>query len=217
MIEFDFLGIKIKIKFMFVALVTLFLIVDKSSISVIALFACIIHELGHLFMFILIGYKPRELAFELTGIRLVKPSASLTYSKEILVQLAGSGTNFAVFILLCGTVDSISKVSIFAVTHLIIGIFNLLPLKSFDGGKLLELFLIRLVSINTTQFICTIVDFLCILVILTAGIFAFFQNKNSFTLIILSSYLMISAISKTMSPKRQHKKTTENGGLIRKL
>ena len=196
MIEFRLFGIDIKIKFLFVALVTVFLIVDKSSISIIALMVCIIHETGHLIIFTIFGYKPSELAFEVTGIRLSKPTTSLSYAKEILAQLAGSITNFIVFFALIGTTNSISKMSLFCVTNLIVGIFNLLPLKSFDGGKLLEIFSLKIFSLRTTAIICTIADYMCLFIMLVGSIIAFFSKGQSFTLLVLSAYLLIATIAK---------------------
>lgn len=196
MISFRLFKIDIHIKFMFVALITIFLLVDKTGISVIALLCCLIHELGHIIMFFLVGYRPLSLTFDLTGICLTKPSIKLSYFKEFLVQIAGSLTNFLVFIFLSNTISEITLTSIFATTHLVIGIFNLLPLKSFDGGKILEMTLLQFFSVNTSQKVCTFIDFLCILILLAISIFGFFYNKKSFTLIVITIYLMITALIK---------------------
>lgn len=196
MIKFRIFGVNIRIDFMFTALVTIFLLVDKSGMSVIALLACIIHELGHVAMFFFVGYRPTELAFELTGIRLTKPTVSLNYTKEVMVQLAGSGVNFLVFALLCSTTTSITTTSIFAVTHLIIGIFNLLPLKSFDGGKLLEITMFKLMSVKATQIVCTFVDLACITVMLFLSIYAFLIGNQNFTFVVITFYLMITALAR---------------------
>lgn len=196
MISFRLFKIDIHIKFMFVALITIFLLVDKTGISVIALSCCLIHEIGHIFMFFLVGYRPVSLTFDLTGICLTKPLIKLSYLKEFLVQIAGSLTNFLVFVFLCKTVNQITYTSIFATTHLVVGIFNLLPLKTFDGGKILEMTLLQFFSINTSQKICTFIDFLCILILLIISMFGFFYDKRSFTLVVITIYLMITALIK---------------------
>ncbi len=196
MISFNLFGIKIKIKFMFVALITISLIVDKTGIAVIALLACLIHELGHIIMFCVVGYKPISLSFELTGICLTKPTSQLSYPKEVMVQLAGSAMNFIMFALLCKSMTEISFTSIFATTHLVVGIFNLLPLKNFDGGKLLEITLLRFMSIKTTDFICTFIDLTCIFLLLIASVYSFFVEERSLTLIVITIYLMVTALIK---------------------
>ncbi len=179
---------------MFVAVVSIFLIVDKTGISTIALLACLIHELGHIVMFIAVGYTPQKLTFELTGIRLTKPIQELSRGKELLTQLAGSATNLLIFFLLINTIEKISYLSLFAVTHLVLGLFNLLPLKSFDGGKILEIILSFFLSENITQKLCTVVNFLCIFVMLIVCVFMIITSKSSFTLLIMTIYLMISSL-----------------------
>lgn len=196
MLRFKLFGVSIRIDFLFVALVCLFLILDKTGISTIALAVCFIHEMGHIIMFFLVGYKPKELAFKVTGISLIKPISALNYKKEVLVQLAGSGTNLIIFSLLCHTTNSISNVSIFAVTNLVIGVFNLLPLKNFDGGKLLEITLLRLFSISFAEGICTVIDLAFIFIMLTSSVYAFFTSQQSLTLIVITLYLMITALMK---------------------
>lgn len=196
MLKFKIGKLDIQIDFMFVAIVSIFLVVDKSGISVIALLACFIHELGHIIMFLLVGYVPQKLSFELTGIRLTKPVQELSRGKELLVQFAGSFTNLAIFFILINTIDKISMLSIFAVTHLVLGLFNLLPIKSFDGGKILEIILSYFINQSTTQKICNISDFLCIFFLLTVCIFMIFTTKNSFTLLILTVYLLITSVVK---------------------
>ena len=80
MLRFKLFGVFIEVDFWFVALVTFFLLTDQTGVSVFALLACFIHELGHLIMFFAVGYTPKALVFELTGIRLVKPEQALTLS-----------------------------------------------------------------------------------------------------------------------------------------
>lgn len=201
MISFRIKALLVKIDFLFVAVITVFLITDSTNYSAIALLACIIHEIGHLIMFFLVGYCPTELSFELTGIRLTKPTTKLSSGKEVLVLLAGSGTNFILFCLLSYATHQISLVSVFAVTHLVVGIFNLLPLKSFDGGKLLELALLRFCSIKTTYNICTAIDFTAILLLLVTGVYMLIFIGFSWTLTLLSLYLFIAALVNLLGKK----------------
>ncbi|MEG0693256.1 MAG: site-2 protease family protein [Oscillospiraceae bacterium] len=198
MLRFKLGKLHVQIDFMFVAVVTIFLIVDTTGISSIALLACFIHELGHIVMFLAVGYTPQKLTFELTGIRLTKPIQELSAGKELLVQLAGSTTNLLIFFFLIKTIESISFLSLFAVTHLVLGVFNLLPLKSFDGGKILELILSFFLCENVTQKICSIADFICIFLMLIVCVFMIITSKNSFTLLMITIYLMISSLIKLM-------------------
>lgn len=196
MISFKLFNVQIRIEFMFVGVVTLFLLADKTGISILALIACIIHESGHLIMFFIVGHKPTALAFEITGIRLTKPYTELSYTKELLVQLAGSFTNLAVFCSLLSSLSSINKISIFAVINLVIGIFNLIPVKSFDGGKIFEMLALKLFTVKTATSICTLIDAACIAVMLFFTIYSFISGNRSITMIIITVYLMLTALLK---------------------
>ena len=160
MLRFKLAGFPVTVDFLFVGTVTLFLLTDRSGISAMALLACFVHETGHLLAFLLVGYTPRGIVFELTGIRLIKPEQELCPGREAIVQAAGSAVNFAVFFLLSGSLGGISHKSLFAVTHLLLGCFQLLPLSSLDGGKLLALAAGRLWGERAAYRIGTAADFL---------------------------------------------------------
>lgn len=196
MIRFKIGGLQIEINFMFVAAVCIFLLLDKSGMSAIALLACFIHELSHIIIFAAVGYTPQKLSLELTGIKLTKPATALSRGKELLVQFAGSGANLLIFFLLINTIDKISIVSLFAVTHLVLGIFNLLPLKSFDGGKILSIILSYFLSMGTTEKICNAVDFIGIFAMLICCIFMIITSRGSFSLLSITVLLMLSALMK---------------------
>lgn len=196
MLRFRLGGMTVTVDFLFVALVTIFLLTDRTGISVIALLACFIHELGHLILFFLVGYTPRALSFELMGIRLTKPAQELTPGREMLVQLAGSATNFTVFFLLIGTLGSVTYASLFAVTHLLLGIFNLLPLKSLDGGKLLELCCLKCFGEHVAEIVTSTADLLTTAALLALSIYMVITDSKSMTLMVFSGGVFISLAAK---------------------
>ena len=201
MLRFKLGRLEVGIDFFFVALVTFFLLTDSSGISVIALLACLIHETGHLIVFLLAGYVPQSLTFELGGIRLQKPEQELSPWREVLVQLAGSAANFSVFFLLIGSIGQISGWSIFAVTHLVLGIFNLLPLRGLDGGKLAALFFGRFFPERTAYLICSVLDLTCLVLLSAAGVFLFFRNPRSVTLLMFAAGSLFALAAKAAGKK----------------
>ena len=196
MIRFRIFGLSIRVDFLFVALITFFLLTDQSGVSVIALLACFIHETAHLLAFFAVGYTPRALIFELTGIRLVKPAQELSPFRDAIVQLAGSAANLLVFLLLCGSLHAVSYWSIFAVTHLLLGIFNLLPLKCLDGGKLLELCCLPLLGEHATERITSAADLFTTLVLLGVALYTLLSGERSMTLLFFSGGLSVAALAR---------------------
>ena len=196
MLRFKLFGVFIKIDFWFVALVTFFLLTDQTGVSAFALLSCFIHELGHLVMFFAVGYTPKALVFELTGIRLIKPEQALTPWRDVLVQLAGSATNLLVFFLLSGTLNAVSIWSIFATIHLLLGIFNLLPLKSLDGGKLLSLLCLRFLGERATEVISSTADILTTALLFGIALYSLFTGERNTTFLFFSSGLFVSLLAK---------------------
>lgn len=199
MIRFRLFGVDIRLDFWFVALVTVFLLTDQNNISLIALLACLIHEAAHLLVFVMVGYTPQALCFELTGIRLVKPIQALSPGREALVQCAGSAANFLVFFLLAGSLGQLSDQSIFAVTHLLLGIFNLLPLRGLDGGKLLELLCLYFCGESRVEQICSAADTLTTFALLGMAVYALLSGDTSAPLLFFSGGLTVAALAKLRS------------------
>lgn len=103
------------------------------------LFAASIHELGHLAALRLWGAPVRGLRVGLLGAVMETERSALSYGQELSALLAGPLSN-----LLCAAaliVFARGHPAFYAAAgaHLILGAFNLLPIRPLDGGQALEL------------------------------------------------------------------------------
>lgn len=100
--------------------------------------AAAVHELGHLSVLALFGRKVAALRIGMFGAVLNVDCRNLSYGKELLAVLAGPAAN-----LLCaGWITCYgSGNELLTGIHLILGGFNLLPIRPLDGGRGLELLL----------------------------------------------------------------------------
>lgn len=148
----------IKISFWFVATLTLLLLIDKGGYGIVSIVTILLHELAHLFMFFVIGCFPKEISFEITGIKIIKPISKLGYLDEFLVQSAGIIANLWVFIMLLPWVlengGQINTFNVFCFMNLAVGLFNALPIKMLDGGKLWFITLLKIVGVQKSTVIC---------------------------------------------------------------
>lgn len=97
--------------------------------------AAVIHELGHWGVLRLLGAQIVSLRIGLLGAVLETDSGTLSYGAELAAVLAGPAAN-----LLCAffmTVQPGLETEIGA--HLVLGAFNLLPVRPLDGGRALHL------------------------------------------------------------------------------
>lgn len=115
---------------------------DPDSVRFVSFFfAALTHECGHLLMLRLFGIPVR-------GFRLTPAGAVLTadfaasgcsYRAEALVHIAGPAIN-----LLSALLFSLTGCPAAAAAPLLLGIYNLLPVSCFDGGRLLHALLLSL-------------------------------------------------------------------------
>ncbi|MEG0570263.1 MAG: site-2 protease family protein [Oscillospiraceae bacterium] len=194
MISFKVLGVNVRIEMLFIATITIFLLVDKSNIGVMSICACILHESGHILMLFLFRCKPKELVFDIIGIKLVNSNNKLSEKKDLCVLVAGSFINFFIFFLLFGFTSSLNNLGLFAVCNLVLGVFNLLPVSSFDGGKILEIILMRFFSYRTVDVLCRATEILFTLAILVVFILTIIIKKPGITSLVITCYLIFAVV-----------------------
>ena len=133
-------GVYFGVSFSFFAVAALlFLCADSQTDKIFtALTCCFFHECGHLFFMLLFGSKPERVTLYGGGIKISPFSDRLTsQNREILILLAGCIFNF-----ICAAVWYLFKgLDFFCEVNILLGVFNLLPFKYFDGGRVLEMLL----------------------------------------------------------------------------
>lgn len=195
MLRFKLFGIEIRLNFLFFAVLTVILLTDQTGIPIWALIASCIHECGHMVAFFCFHQTPRLISFELGGIRMQgQRMEQLKTWQEAVILLAGSGVNFLVSFLHLAV-----QQNLFASIHLLIGCFNLLPVKSLDGGKLLELLFQCIFPFHLAYRSVQICSWgFCLLLLIFGGYLAYHLN---FTLLAFGIYLLISLLA-------EHRKQT---------
>ena len=96
--------------------------------------AALIHELGHEIALILIGKAPQLPRPRLNGFR-INARDMLSYKDEMLVCVAGPLANVAVW--LVGISLCPEWAQLFSVVNLITALSNLLPLRGYDGYRMI--------------------------------------------------------------------------------
>lgn len=194
MIELCIFKSKLRVDFTFFAAILLFLLIDKSGYGILGLYACIIHELGHLLMMVVVGCRPDIITLYGAGMKIQSyEQYKLSTPAEIAVILSGSATNFICFAIFIIAFPVDLRLQVFAVTHLVIGAFNLLPIMGFDGERLLSFLLNNLVGPAHTLKIVQIISFIVSTVLAIAAIFSFGDGAVNFTIIITLFYFIISS------------------------
>ena len=114
------------------------LVIDKSGIAAMSLLAAALHEVGHLLAAHFLKIPIRAMRFDLLGARIDVKGRILSYGEEWLLCM--SGPLFSLLFSLIGSFFwSHTKLAIaFSCASLLLGLLNLLPIQTFDGGRMLE-------------------------------------------------------------------------------
>lgn len=190
MLKFRLWGMQVTVSFLSFALVTAYLLVDKNGYGYCGILAAIMHELAHIIVYVALGRKPQAVTLAIEGIRLKANERYLSPRKEAFALSAGCFVNLSMFVLLSFFPQS-EETTVMAWTHLSLGVFNLLPVGSLDGGMLVRLFLEHFFSDTVTERWCFALSIVIVVILFMLSLWMFYQTGN-FTLIITSLFLIFT-------------------------
>lgn len=182
-----------------------YLIICVASICIIAgifdsflycLFAIIIHESGHIILMCIFGYAPEKIKISLFEISISdRKRQERSFIQNFLIIFFGPFSNFICFILfyllyLIGNDFFLYP----AAANLSVGLFNILPVMSLDGGQLLYLVLCRFFSESISQRVVNVITFIIIFPLAFFGFILLFNSKYNFSLLIVCIYLVLSLL-----------------------
>lgn len=182
-----------------------YLIICVASICIIAgifdsflycLFAIIIHESGHIILMCTFGYAPEKIKISLFEISISdRKRQERSFIQNFLIIFFGPFSNFICFILfyllyLIGNDFFLYP----AAANLSVGLFNILPVMSLDGGQLLYLVLCRFFSESISQRVVNVITFIIIFPLAFFGFVLLFNSKYNFSLLIVCIYLVLSLL-----------------------
>ena len=128
-----------------------FLLLFEKDLILPSLLAAAFHECGHLLFARLLRVPISELSLDLFGARITVSSGLISYGSEFLLALAGPLFSFLLASLiqvpLGSFLSSLKEASLF------LGALNLLPIRGFDGGRMLTSFVLRFFSPSVATFL----------------------------------------------------------------
>lgn len=187
------LGIRMYITYPFAAVIALALLFDATGQTACCLLAAILHELGHIIMLKIFKSKRIDINLSALDFKIIdSDEKSRSYIQDISISVAGPLINFLLFFLFF----RFDSTKTFAIANLVIGVFNIIPIDSLDGGKILMSFLITKLPQRVCVIICSVISLMFILPLAVLGFYILIDTGYNFSLIIICCYLITLMIFK---------------------
>lgn len=195
--KFKLFGTEIYISFLFSAVITVMLATDRTGMIVPALFAIIMHEIGHLFAMWALECAPKRIKLIPASIQITSPF-SQRYKNDIIIALCGPAVNFILFLTLYFNYLAFKNelTLYYALLNLIIGLFNSMPVTGLDGGTVLFSILAKRLELSTATLIVRIVTVIIAAALIITAILFSIKGKINISLYIIGIYLIIMSILK---------------------
>ncbi len=180
---------KIKISF-FSALMLFSLLLTQKYYALIPLFVAFVHECGHLAVARINRIKIKSLDIGIFGARINLDRKIYSYSDEIWVCLGGPLIN-----LVCADIVAIfsklfdirsEAIDLFIISSLSLGIINLLPINSFDGGRILFGMIAKKHTLSTAERIINVSSFISLFLLWIISVYLLLKTSASLSLFVFS-------------------------------
>lgn len=177
-------GLPVTITFPFSAMITLLLYIDRTGLMCFSLLAVLLHELGHLAAMHFVKAKPAGLELSLRGVLIISPAVPRA-QQQLLIALSGPVTNglFGGLFFLLGNRAA-------GAVQLIVGLYNLLPIRGLDGGSILKA-LLELCGAGEKEWILTLCSFFTAGTVMVLGLQLLLWGDSNISLLLLGVYLLL--------------------------
>lgn len=184
---------RIKINLNIFLFLILFLITNQIELYALSMVFALIHEMGHLFMGVLLNYNMDSLKIMPLGFVIEFKTKIEEYNEKILktrkiilnkilIALAGPITNLLIIIFLLAIKTNNMNL---IYSNLLIMLFNLIPIYPLDGGRIL-LFILKLFLGNKKSYTyINIISNIFIIILTAISSISIYYYKNIGILLII--------------------------------
>ena len=189
MFEYTVKGIGIKVNPVFFALFPAAAILGLVSPLLILLIAAALHEIAHIATGNFLGYPPKKLIITPIGLIARLPCLVLAPAKKrLFIYLSGPVANL--FLAVLGFIMSNEPVFII---NMALFLFNILPLRTLDGGQIVLTIMSWLFGYGRACNIVGILHYITCIIIMILGVAQVVLFPPNITLLVLSVFLLFQA------------------------
>ncbi len=195
--KFKFLGTKIYISFFFMAAITLMLATDRTGYILPTLFAVIVHEAAHLFVMWVQDCAPVSVRLIPASVQINK-RFSFSPKNDILIAAAGPAANLILSACFYFNYAAFGNLTVlyYSLLNLIIGCFNLLPVKGLDGGTIIYIVLCKFKGRDKAALYMKIITLILAVTVIFVAVTLTFRHKFNISFFIVGIYLLVMSLMK---------------------
>ena len=174
--------------------IALWLYYDRNGSAVCSICAAVLHECGHLLALWSFCDLPRSIRIGTFGVSIVRcGTVKLTYRQEIFTAAAGPAVNLLLCCIL--TVCSLFRPTIWigVQVNLALALFNMLPLRTLDGGQILYAALCRRMLPHDAASVCKTIAVITAIPLTAIG-WIRFRNGYGIYSLMLSLFSVVSVV-----------------------
>lgn len=191
---FKIFSVPVKISFLFPAAMTFLMVTSMKEAALISFVSAFFHELGHLLVIKKSGGKIKNIEFGAFGGRITLDGESvLSLKGEAAAAFAGPAVNLILALMFLSLFLLTGK-EIFFLSLAVnsgMGFFNLLPISTLDGGRILSAFLHMHVSDRTSETVLNVLSVIFLAAVLFLGFLLIIRKGGNFSLLVTCCYLVI--------------------------
>lgn len=185
---------EVKISFTFFGLLLLSIISELSELYLYTLISSVLHELVHFLFIILFKSNITYFSLSIFGAQIKREECyKLSFIKESVISLSAPIFNLFIGYI---TFRFFSNTRIFSSVNIFIGLFNLLPFYSFDGGRGFSYLLRYVFNERYSEIIITLTSVISTIFISALSVYILFEYSGNFTLLIFSVYMILNLVFK---------------------
>ena len=171
-------------------MLAIMILTDRSGICLLTLAAAFLHECGHILAARALHIPLGSVRMDFLGARIDVRGRLLSYGEEWLLAAAGPLCSLLAAALGAGLWHVSDYARIFSCASLILGLLNLLPIRTFDGGRMAECLLLRCTSERIAERVMRTLSFLFLFLLWATAVYFLLRAGDGLSLLCFSMSLL---------------------------